>query len=351
MGGIKHLAGFEDHFYNMLVAVPPRTTARGGRKKEDIHLCRFPEEFCKTLQDFNFSHPRLDIGKRIIVNITQGMRIGIVGGGFVGSATALLKSDRIHVITYDLDPARCSPPGTTREDLRACDLVFVCVPTPTRADGSCNTAIVERCVADLRSTGITHIILRSTVPPGTSTRLGVDFMPEFLTEANWRQDFYNCPLWVFGTSSAATRALLEEMIHTAHTHGVIAHRDTLFVSHEDAEMIKYTRNNFLAAKIAFFNEIHDICGAAGADYQKVRAGVAADPRIGASHTAVPGYDGHRGFGGTCLPKDTNALAHFAKSKGVPCPVIAAVVERNETLDRPERDWEADPRAFTPKTSV
>ena len=278
------------------------------------------------------------------------MRIGIVGGGFVGSASALLKSDGLEVITFDLDPARCSPPGTTRVDLRTCDLVFVCVPTPTHADGSCNTAIVERCITDLRAIGITNIILRSTVPPGTSTRLGVDFMPEFLTEANWRQDFFACPLWVFGTRTPKIQSLLDEMIITAHKNGVITSCKTMFVTQEEAEMIKYTRNNFLAAQVAFFNEIYDICNAAGADYQQVRAGVMADPRIGASHTAVPGYDGHRGYGGTCLPKDTNALAHFAESKGIPCPVITTVVVRNETLDRPERDWESDPRAFTPKAT-
>jgi UDPglucose 6-dehydrogenase len=138
------------------------------------------------------------------------------------------------------------------------------------------------------------------------------------------------------------------MIITARKNGVISSYETMFVTQEEAEMIKYTRNNFLATKIAFFNEIAAISAAAGADYEKVRAGVTADPRIGASHTAVPGYDGHRGFGGTCLPKDTNALATYGESHGVPCPVIRAVVMRNSTIDRPERDWEADPRAFTPK---
>lgn len=281
------------------------------------------------------------------------MRIGIVGGGFVGSATALLASAGLDVIVYDLDPARCAPPGTCRADLCACDLVFVCVPTPTHADGSCNTRIVERCVADLRAEGIasSRIVLRSTVPPGTSARLGVAFMPEFLTEANWRRDFYQCPLWVFGVTEDATRSTLETMIRTAHANGVIASADMLFVSTVDAEMIKYTRNNFLAAKIAFFNEIETICKAAGATYETVRTGVIADPRIGASHTAVPGYDGHRGFGGTCLPKDTAALAQYAESVGVACPVIRAVVTRNMTLDRPERDWESDPRAFTPATAT
>ena len=101
------------------------------------------------------------------------MHIGIVGGGFVGSATALLACTDIQVTVYDLDPTRCSPPGTKMRDLLVCDLVFVCVPTPTYENGSCNTTIVERCVRSLQEAGIHNIILRSTVPPGTSEQLQV----------------------------------------------------------------------------------------------------------------------------------------------------------------------------------
>jgi UDPglucose 6-dehydrogenase len=274
------------------------------------------------------------------------MKIGIVGGGFVGSATALLECPEISVIVYDLDPARCKPAGVKFEELSTCDLVFVCVPTPTHADGSCNTRIVESAINSLKAAGIQNIVLRSTVPPGTAARLDVDFMPEFLTEANWRADFYNCALWVFGVRSQSTQALLDELILTAHKNGVIKSYETKFVKREEAELIKYTRNNFLALKISFFNEIASLCAAIGADYESVRSGVGADPRIGASHTAVPGPDGHRGFGGTCLPKDTSALESFMKSHNVTCPVISGMVHRNRNIDRPEHDWEADPRAFT-----
>lgn len=276
----------------------------------------------------------------------KDMKIGIVGGGFVGSATALLECSDIQVIIYDLDPTRCKPAGTVIGDLVACDLVFVCVPTPTHADGSCNTRIVERAIADLKAAGVQNIILRSTVPPGISSRLGVDFMPEFLTEANWRADFYACGLWVFGTRNTEVQNKLTEMISTAAAAGVIQSSETLFVRQEEAELIKYTRNNFLALKISFFNEIASLCSAIGVDYEAVRAGVGADKRIGASHTAVPGPDGHRGFGGTCLPKDTSALESFMKSRGVECPVVSGMVRRNRDIDRPEHDWEADPRAFT-----
>ena len=274
------------------------------------------------------------------------MKIGIVGGGFVGSATSILECKDIQRITYDLDPARCYPPGTQKVDLLSCDIVFVCVPTPSYASGECNTTIVERCIRDLKGIGIKHIILRSTVPPGTSEALDVSFMPEFLTEANWRCDFYECKLWVFGVNSEFEKNQCKELLTLAKDAGMIRSSEALFVCRNEAEMIKYVRNNYLAAKISFFNEINQLCGKIGIDYEAVRKGVTADERIGVSHTAVPGYDGHRGFGGTCLPKDTSALLSIMESADMESYIIRAIVERNRIVDRPEHDWEDDPRAFT-----
>ena len=138
------------------------------------------------------------------------MKIGIVGGGFVGSATSLLECDDIEVLIYDLDKTRCKPSDIKITDLISCNLVFVCVPTPTYSDGSCNTSIVFSAIASLKEIGVNNIVLRSTVPPGTSDKLDVLFMPEFLTEANWRSDFYNCSSWVFGIRSNEDRELFEK---------------------------------------------------------------------------------------------------------------------------------------------
>jgi UDPglucose 6-dehydrogenase len=278
------------------------------------------------------------------------MRIGIVGGGFVGSATALLECKDIDVVIYDMNPARCKPVGTTLEDLKNRDFVFVCVPTPTYEDGSCNTNIVNACIANLKENEINNIVLRSTVPPGTADALDVMFMPEFLTEANWRNDFYNCHTWVFGGHRTKELNGFQELLRLASQNNRIASTNVQLITPKEAELVKYTRNNFLALKISFFNEIHSLCTAIGVDYGNVISGVTCDPRIGKSHTAVPGPDGHAGFGGTCLPKDTSALGAFMKSKSVPSPIIDAMVYRNKHLDRPERDWESDPRAFTKKTT-
>ena len=275
------------------------------------------------------------------------MKIGIVGGGFVGSATALLRCPEIEVVTYDLDPTRCIPLGTTVADLVGADFVFVCVPTPAFEDGRCNTAVVERCIAGLKAAGVTNLVLRSTVPPGTSDRLDVLFMPEFLTEANWRTDFVSCRDWFFGVRDASTDAAkFQELLDTAAAAGVVASNRCRFMTPTEAEMVKYARNCFLATKIGFCNEMYRLCGAVGASYESVQLGLTTDPRIGGSHTGVPGYDGHFGFGGTCLPKDTAALSAFAAGHGVPAPILDAIVFRNKNVDRPERDWEADPRAFT-----
>lgn len=276
------------------------------------------------------------------------MRIGIVGGGFVGSATALLACEDIETITYDLDPARCCPIGTIKEDLLTCDIVFVCVPTPSYESGECNTTIVGRCIEGLKKTGIQNIVLRSTVPPGTSEQYDVAFMPEFLTEANWRTDFYECASWVFGIQNDTQAELLQDMLTLAKEAGSIKHDNAVFVSRKEAELIKYVRNNFLALKISFFNEIHALCKVIGADYNAVRDGVVIDHRIGTSHTSVPGPDGHYGYGGTCLPKDTSSLLHIMSKHGVDSHIVEAAVIRNKTVDRPEHDWELDPRAFTRK---
>ena len=273
------------------------------------------------------------------------MKNGIVGGGFVGSATALLACKDIEVIIYDLDPARCSPPGVKREDLLTCDATFVCVPTPAYESGECNTRIVDRCIQGLHELGVRNIVLRSTVPPGTAERLDVAFMPEFLTEVNWRKDFYNCQCWVFGVRNEEERATLTRLIETAHAAGAISSKTLHFVSQAEAQLIKYTRNNFFALKISYFNEIAALCKKIGCDYDAVCKGVAVDPRIGASHTLVPGYDGHYGFGGTCLPKDSAALLYFMESQGVESKIVRAANERNRLIDRTEHDWENDPRAY------
>jgi UDPglucose 6-dehydrogenase len=275
------------------------------------------------------------------------MIIGIIGNGFVGKATKLLKCSIVeHLYVYDIIPSKCEPPNLPFNKLSECDLIFIALPTPMKTDGSCHLDIIEEAICDLKQIidqTHTSVVLRSTVPPGTSDRFGVSFMPEFLTERDWQKDFITCKNWIFGCDPADQffKSKINLLFQTAKTDGVIESDLTHFVSRSEAEMIKYVRNCFLATKVSFFNEIEEYTRAKNIDYETVRFLSTLDDRIGPSHTAVPGLDGHRGYGGTCFPKDTHALLFEMEKEGVNSHILKAIIIRNETVDRPEMDWKSD----------
>ena len=269
-------------------------------------------------------------------------RLGVIGNGFVGKATCALRNDRVHVLAYDTVPAACDPPGTSLADVAACDIVFVSVPTPMDATtGEVHLSIVEAVVRDVRRLNSdAFIVVRSTVPSGTCDRLGVCFMPEFLTEANSVDDFRQTKSWIFGlpAPNPAFATKMQTVLQVCRAAGCIRSSHVTWMRCAEAEMVKYFRNTYLAAKVAYCNEISTLCGALGVDYDRIRQVAASDSRIGLSHTAVPGPDGRRGFGGTCFPKDCHGLrTQYARQK-VPCPLLQATLQRNETLDRPDKDW-------------
>ena len=124
--------------------------------------------------------------------------IGIVGNTYVGAATSLLgnhhamRVKETKMLLYDEDPALCSHEGITMKDLSgACDFIFICIPTPMSPDGGCSTYEVKKAVFELLDSGYDseRIVVRSTVSVGTCKDLGVMFMPEFLTESKWKEDF------------------------------------------------------------------------------------------------------------------------------------------------------------------
>jgi len=285
--------------------------------------------------------------------------LGIIGNGFVGGATQLLRCKEIDILVWDIIPDKCIPKNLSISDLNVCDFIFICVPTPMEQDGNCHTGIVEKVVENLKdpknqiNLKKTKIIIRSTIPPGTSERLGCYFMPEFLTEANWKQDFINCPIWIIGCEfkNCEDNILLKfkELINTAYKNKVIKSNEIKGLTTKETEMIKYTRNSFLAVKVAYFNEIYELCKSLDINYENVRNSTYLDSRIGPSHTQVPGPDGKFGFGGTCLPKDIHALhqVYYKSIQRLP-PMLSAVIYRNENIDRPEKDWAEDERAYNSK---
>ena len=127
----------------------------------------------------------------------------------------------------------------------------------------------------------------------------------------------------------------------AYKNGRINYNTLHFLNNKEAEMIKMFRNTFLATKVAFCNEISEFCDTKGVNYSNVQKLATLDKRIGPGHSCVPGHDGRKGFGGTCFPKDTSSLRYEMKSSGMKSYVLDAIIERNDNVDRPEKDWLAD----------
>jgi nucleotide sugar dehydrogenase len=282
--------------------------------------------------------------------------VGIVGQGFVGTAVREGLRHAFDIWTYDKKDPRLIVYKQTGEEIldaepvnvivQNCKIVFVCVPTPMKPNGVCDLSVVEDVIENLvgclkEGSKLKAITIKSTVPPGTSSRLNtlysgrgivVCFNPEFLTERNSIQDFKNQDRIILGGPREGTN-LLKTMYERAYPNV-----PTTKTGSTIAEMVKYVTNCFLATKVAFANEIYEICEKLEIDYDKVVEYATKDKRLGASHWSVPGPDGHRGFGLTCFPKDLNALTHLAIEIGVNPVILKSVWEKN-LLCRPERDWE------------
>jgi nucleotide sugar dehydrogenase len=279
--------------------------------------------------------------------------LGIIGGGFVGQAATLFSNrtrPRNHWINdnnktvckvYDIDPSKCYPEGTTLKDLQGCDLIFICLPTPMNQEtGECYTGLIEKCLTQVRETlgEDVDIVIRSTVPVGFSKKHRCHFMPEFLTEKNWEQDTLTCKEWFIGVDDNSNN-VINKFYHLFDSSfpGVVLS----IVNTSTAESIKYFRNCFLSVKVSFCNEFENFCKAKGVDYDIVRGYSTNDSRIGSSHSMVPGHDGRRGYGGTCFPKDMASLEYQMKETGVESIIIKAANDRNNRLDRHEKDWSQD----------
>ena len=271
------------------------------------------------------------------------MQIGIVGQGYVGTAVKEVFSKHYKTNTFDLN-GDCT--CTDIEDLiAASDIIFVCVPTPMKKDGSCDTSIVESVVKDIDETvqcftNKDHkiVAIKSTVTPGTTNRLNkkyknitVIFNPEFLTEANFIDDFKNQNRIIIGGERPSTTKL-RQVYSLAFPNVKIVKTGSI-----TAEMVKYFTNTFLATKVSFANEMKMICDGLNIDYDKVVEYSTYDERLGKSHWAVPGPDGKLGFGGSCFPKDLNALIKTAEELDIFTNVLNSVWDTNLDV-RPEEDW-------------
>jgi len=271
------------------------------------------------------------------------MKLGIVGQGYVGTAVKEVMSKYYDVETYDIKQVcTCNDLADLVEQS---NIIFVCVPTPMKRDGSCDTSIVEDVVENInelvayRNVSGRIVVIKSTIPLGTTEKLNkkykninIVFNPEFLTEANFIEDFKNQDRIIIGGKRPYTtkvRHMYSIAFPKAH---IIKTSSTI------AEMVKYMTNSFLATKVSFANEIKMICDKFNIDYDKVQEYATLDERLGTSHWSVPGPDGKFGFGGSCFPKDINALVYICKEMNIPVGVLLSAIDTN-IMVRPERDWE------------
>lgn len=217
------------------------------------------------------------------------------------------------------------------------DAVFIGVGTPQDEDGSADLQYVEAAARDIAQhlQGYTLIVNKSTVPVGTGSRVeaiikqanpGASFdvasNPEFLREGEAVDDFLKPDRVVVGVESPAAEAMLRALYKPLTDNGAVLH----VTNRASSELIKYAANAFLATKITFINELISLCDKVGADILSVSKGMGLDSRI-APRFLQPGP----GYGGSCFPKDTNALAKTARDNGINLALVETTIRRNEQL--------------------
>lgn len=272
-------------------------------------------------------------------------QIGIIGFGIVGQAIEYgFRGEDIFI--YDKFKDYLTLPEVCKKS----EFIFVSVPTPILDDESgIDLSIVEEVVGEVvrEIEGTDKIlVIKSTVVPGTTTlfekkypKVNFCFNPEFLTEANFLEDFVKADRCVVGSSNDLTSRRVISLYKKHFPQIPMFQTDTT-----TAEMVKYMANCYLASKVIFANEMFDICEKLGIKYEEVKKLVVADHRIFDSHLDVTTA---RGFGGKCFPKDLLALRAMAREKGVDTSFLDTVWKKNLNI-RKVRDWDEIPGAVTKK---
>jgi len=278
--------------------------------------------------------------------------IGIVGNGFVGSSVSFGFSPQTgcdaDVKIYDKEESKSTH---SLSEVLLSEFIFLSVPTPSNKDGSVSLNIVYDVFNEINETNTRPdniILLRSTVTPGTTRKikekypnLNIVFNPEFLTERSAKFDFINQSRFVLGGRDRDTSRVADLYKWRFGTSIPV-----LQTNYETAELIKYMNNTFFATKVSFMNEMRQVSDKIGANWDEAVDGFVLDGRVGHSHLNVPGPDGKFGFGGSCFPKDIQAMIHFMDTLGIHSNVLVGAWETNLDV-RPEEDWnELKGRAVT-----
>lgn len=253
------------------------------------------------------------------------MKVAVIGLGIIGQSQVKLFGGHVHA-TFDVKSGEKYP----EEKIRECDFAVICVPTPQGGDGRADLTIVWSAVCRLPRV---PVMIRSTVPPGAARmisdslpELPVVYVPEFMCERQdglWRESA-DVPFLILGSGDPLEGEYFEPWLREVHKGKIFR------CTWDEAAMIKYTANAYLAAKVTFVNEISRVCAALGVNWETVREGWLHDPRAGISHTAV--HD-PPGFGGACLPKDLTALIARSLDAGYDPLILDIVQDRNERFRR------------------
>ncbi|HYC67085.1 UDP-glucose/GDP-mannose dehydrogenase family protein [Brevundimonas sp.] len=296
------------------------------------------------------------------------MKIGVIGTGYVGLVTGTCLAELGHeVVCVDALPQKIEllnnggcpiyEPGlielirtqrqagrlTFSTDVAAMapdrDAIFIAVGTPPGPDGEADLGFLRAAIADLAPhlAGFTAVVTKSTVPVGTGDRIEAQLAelrpdadvavvsnPEFLREGSAIGDFLKPDRIVVGTDDGRARQVMQQVYAPLTDAGA----PLLMTDRRTSELIKYAANAFLAVKISYINEIADLCEELGADAARVAEGMGLDARIGARFLE-PGP----GFGGSCFPKDTDALLGTGRAAAVPLRVVTAAAEANRERKR------------------
>lgn len=290
-------------------------------------------------------------------------KIAVVGTGYVGLVTGTCFAETgNHVVCVDIDAKkvermrngeipiyephldvlfernikanRLSFTTNLEEGIKDAEIIFLALPTPPGEDGSADLRYILGVADDLGKIIKDYkvIVDKSTVPVGTAEKVyaaiaknaTVDFdvvsNPEFLREGFAVDDFMKPDRVVIGTSSERAEKLMEQLYKPFVRQG----NPIIFMDEKSAELTKYAANSFLATKITFMNEIANFCELVGADVDKVRIGIGSDDRIG-KRFLFPGI----GYGGSCFPKDVQALVNSGNENGFSFEILKAVMNVNE----------------------
>ncbi len=293
------------------------------------------------------------------------MNVAMIGAGYVGLVSGACFSEfGVNVTCVDTDAGKIErlkrgempiyEPGLDTlvlgnvqakrldftTDLKAAvtgaDAVFIAVGTPSRrGDGHADLSYVYAAAREIAEAldGYTVVVTKSTVPVGTGdeveriireARPDADFdvvsNPEFLREGSAINDFMRPDRVIIGTESERAQEVMRRLYRVLY----LFETPIVFTSRTTSELIKYAANTFLATKITFINEIADLCEKVGADVHGVARGIGLDGRIGGKFLH-PGP----GYGGSCFPKDTLALAKTARAAGNPLRIVEAVIDIND----------------------